>query len=317
MSEEQNKESPQSSDDYQQQEPQLNTHSTDEPIVPAAETSDNINKPSDIKDMEVHHHAHTAPDPDNHRGRKKWTHYFWEFLMLFLAVFCGFLAELQLEHKIEKKREKDYMKGIVENLKYDIIRCNNNAENNIEYSSGWDSLRNEIKKAIAGQVNSNALYYYAIKFSEVGEAAFNTSTITELKNSGSLRLIHNKKIVADMADYYERKVYAAHDYLPSREQRDALQKTKNQFFSLTNLDDYIQSFNNPDEQGNPKYDFNNILNHTPALQLISNDPKSLELLYTQIGLFQIQVKQYNFWLGICKKSAEKLIEEIQDEYHLK
>jgi hypothetical protein len=30
--------------------------------------------------MEVHAHAHTA--------RKKWTHYLWEFLMLFLAVFC-------------------------------------------------------------------------------------------------------------------------------------------------------------------------------------------------------------------------------------
>ena len=38
--------------------------------------------------MEVHHHSHTS--------RKKWMHYFWEFLMLFLAVFCGFLAEYQL-----------------------------------------------------------------------------------------------------------------------------------------------------------------------------------------------------------------------------
>ncbi len=44
--------------------------------------------------MEVHAHTHTA--------RKKWTDYFWEFLMLFLAVFCGFLAEYQLEHKIER-----------------------------------------------------------------------------------------------------------------------------------------------------------------------------------------------------------------------
>ena len=50
--------------------------------------------------MEVHAHTHTA--------RKKWTHYFWEFLMLFLAVFCGFLAEYQLEHKIEKDREKQF-----------------------------------------------------------------------------------------------------------------------------------------------------------------------------------------------------------------
>ena len=49
--------------------------------------------------MEVHAHTHTA--------RKKWTHYLWEFLMLFLAVFCGFLAEYQLEHKIEKDRAKE------------------------------------------------------------------------------------------------------------------------------------------------------------------------------------------------------------------
>ncbi|MBC7873641.1 MAG: hypothetical protein H7Y01_06585 [Ferruginibacter sp.] len=28
--------------------------------------------------MEVHAHTHTA--------RKKWTHYFWEFIMLFLVV---------------------------------------------------------------------------------------------------------------------------------------------------------------------------------------------------------------------------------------
>ena len=52
--------------------------------------------------MEVHHHSH----PGHSGSRKKWTHYFWEFLMLFLAVFCGFLAEYQLEHKIEKNRER-------------------------------------------------------------------------------------------------------------------------------------------------------------------------------------------------------------------
>ena len=59
--------------------------------------------------MEVHAHAHTA--------RKKWTHYFWEFLMLFLAVFCGFLAEYQLEHKIERDREKKFIQTFIEDLK--------------------------------------------------------------------------------------------------------------------------------------------------------------------------------------------------------
>ena len=67
--------------------------------------------------MEVHHHAHTA--------RKKWTHYFWEFLMLFLAVFCGFLAEYQLEHKIERERGKQYIQSVYEDLKEDSASLSN------------------------------------------------------------------------------------------------------------------------------------------------------------------------------------------------
>jgi hypothetical protein len=58
--------------------------------------------------MEVHHHAHTS-DPGLHRGRKKWTHYFWEFFMLFMAVTLGFFVENQREHYVGYIREKQYM----------------------------------------------------------------------------------------------------------------------------------------------------------------------------------------------------------------
>src|SRR5262245_63522466 len=64
--------------------------------------------------MEVHHHSHTE--------RKKWTHYLWEFLMLFLAVFCGFLAENQREHFVEHRQEKQYMKLMMEDLVNDTIQ---------------------------------------------------------------------------------------------------------------------------------------------------------------------------------------------------
>src|SRR5882724_522556 len=48
--------------------------------------------------METHaHHLHHAP------GKKIW-HYFYEFLMLFLAVFSGFLAENWREHYVEHER---------------------------------------------------------------------------------------------------------------------------------------------------------------------------------------------------------------------
>lgn len=36
--------------------------------------------------------------------------------MLFLAVFCGFLAEYQLEHTIEHQREKEYASALYDEL---------------------------------------------------------------------------------------------------------------------------------------------------------------------------------------------------------
>ena len=66
--------------------------------------------------MEVHHHSHTAC--------KKIAHYIWEFLMLFLAVFCGFLAENQLEHMIEHRREKEFMRSLVSDVIEDTTELN-------------------------------------------------------------------------------------------------------------------------------------------------------------------------------------------------
>jgi len=71
--------------------------------------------------MEVHHHAHNPAEPHH---KKNWKSYFWEFLMLFLAVFCGFLAEYQLEHKIEKDRELQFIKSLTTDLQDDIISLN-------------------------------------------------------------------------------------------------------------------------------------------------------------------------------------------------
>src|SRR6187401_2464159 len=63
--------------------------------------------------METHaHHLHKTP------GKNFW-HYFFEFFMLFLAVFCGFLAENVREHKIEKDRATELARSFYEELKSD------------------------------------------------------------------------------------------------------------------------------------------------------------------------------------------------------
>src|SRR5678810_714390 len=68
--------------------------------------------------MEVHTHTHA------HTPGKKWTHYFWEFLMLFLAVFCGFLAENYRETIINKEKAHHYIQNMVADLKADTADVN-------------------------------------------------------------------------------------------------------------------------------------------------------------------------------------------------
>ena len=55
----------------------------------------------------------------NSLKKKNWTSYFKEFFMLFLAVFCGFLAENYRESLSVQKIEKEYMLSLIEDLKTD------------------------------------------------------------------------------------------------------------------------------------------------------------------------------------------------------
>ena len=109
--------------------------------------------------MEVHHHAHTESPPAGRAG-KKWTHYLWEFIMLFLAVFCGFLAENQREHYIEHQREKQYMRSLLEDLQTDTATINRVHGRALAQLSFLDSLI-ELGNHIPLKANDiNKLYFF-------------------------------------------------------------------------------------------------------------------------------------------------------------
>src|SRR5687767_1185846 len=99
--------------------------------------------------MEVHQHTHSP--------RKKWTHYFWEFLMLFLAVFCGFMAENQREHMIEHQREKQYMASLLNDLVADTTALSNSIPVKLRKIGAIDSVflffnEHPDAKTISGQL---------------------------------------------------------------------------------------------------------------------------------------------------------------------
>ena len=149
--------------------------------------------------MEVHAHSHTA-DPDSHRGRKKWTHYFWEFLMLFLAVFCGFLAEYKLEQTIERHREKEYMVSLYQDLKTDTLNLNNLLKGKIEEIANYDSVF-DIFKSKRYLQETSSVYFFGRKLISLKLFYSTDGTITQLVNAGGLRLIRSRTVVDSIQSY--------------------------------------------------------------------------------------------------------------------
>ncbi len=143
--------------------------------------------------MEVHAHTHTA--------RKKWTHYFWEFLMLFLAVFCGFLAEYQLEHKIEKDREKQFMQTMAEDLSSDTAQLNRLISARKTRVWQLDTLFNMIASDEYLKEGRKVYELYELPYWDILRFFPSDRTMQQLKNGGNLRLIRKRNVSNALISY--------------------------------------------------------------------------------------------------------------------
>ena len=148
--------------------------------------------------MEVHAHTHTA--------RKKWTHYFWEFIMLFLAVFCGFLAEYQLEHTIEHQREKEYAKALYDELYADSIVFANKIKGRLGKEKDCDYLITYIRDSSLTNLPKDFYPAYTVVMYLITSYTFEPKdgVLNQLKGSGSLRYFKSpylQKLFGDISVY--------------------------------------------------------------------------------------------------------------------
>ena len=139
--------------------------------------------------MEVHHHSHHP---------KKWKEYITEFLMLFLAVSLGFMAENIREHQIEKQREIAYLKNVHEDLKLDLINIDNVFNSNTIRLQAMDTLF----KIINNNTITNEDVYYYIRNLAL-RATFESSHVglDQIKSAGGLRMVKNPEIISGIQEY--------------------------------------------------------------------------------------------------------------------
>ena len=249
--------------------------------------------------MEVHHHSHTA--------RKKWNHYFWEFLMLFLAVTLGFFVENQREHYIEHQREKAYIRSLVGDLKKDTASVNLSAVIRNNLKGMIDSLLILLKTEKPQQVSSR-IYYLArkIPYSD-GRFSFNTKTFDQLKSSGNLRLIRKMEILDSISDYYHDATNAG-----SRGPLDMnFENRRDLYLALHKLFD-ASVFHQMMDPVNPLVFHEPVTNPT----FITNDPVVINEICSRFHFLYGTHRVILMDNDRLKKKAVSLLQLLQKEYHL-
>lgn len=137
--------------------------------------------------------------------------------MLFLAVFCGFLAEYQLEHKIERDREKQFMQTMAEDLKSDTARLNGLIKLRKSRIRKLDTLFHIIASDEYITNGRKVYELYEFPYWDILRFFPSDRTMQQLKNGGNLRLIR-KRNVSDALIKYDVLVRNYKEYEPLQEE---------------------------------------------------------------------------------------------------
>ena len=236
--------------------------------------------------MKIHsHHPHQ-------KKKKKIGHYFFEFLMLFLAVFCGFIAENWREQLRDHQREKEYMHSIVQDLKSDTLQSAKILMQLRKKSEGVDSV---LSALLSPEIleNSNGVYRLWTQNLDLKAFVANDRTLQQLKNSGELRLIRNKAVSDGIMEYDQtvRNYYRQTDLM-----YNALgnQVVYSQFFDFINL---------------------NKKKNTP-IPLTEQGKKLLNEAYAHQQLWNYGLSGLISWLEDVHAEGVELLLFIKKEYHI-
>jgi len=143
--------------------------------------------------MEVHHHPKVE--------KKNFKEYFFEGLMIFLAVTLGFFAENLREYLHDQNTATESIQSMVADLRSDSASFSSVLAAN-EYSVRMnDTLINMLGSK---STNTGHLYFLARNVTAVAdEVKPDTRTFEQMKTAGSFYLIKNKSILDSITKYYQ------------------------------------------------------------------------------------------------------------------
>ena len=240
--------------------------------------------------MEVHHHPNVE--------KKNFKEYFLEFIMIFLAVTLGFIAENIREYIAETKSAHQYL----ESYKNDLLQ---NAKRLTFYDSVftnnlpiYDSIVD-----IFYQKNENKDIIVLSRLLLEGQRniviTINAPTYQQLISSGSMRYIDNAALKDSIANYQD-KINALLNY------NDRLISTlNNQLGEISKIEDMHDFWN---RHKNPLG-----YNYTPEMQPFNLSQEQRNFIIGYNKLFSIQAMAVSISLKRISSSNNKLVNLINKE----
>jgi hypothetical protein len=245
--------------------------------------------------MEVHHHAQTP--------RKKISHYVFEFLMLFLAVFLGYLAENGREHRVEHKRERELMVSLLHDLRADIRHIDSLKQKRLTRNDSCDLLISMLSDPGSLRKNGSTVYFYGRTASRRIHFRPQDGVLQQLRNSGGFRVIHDPEVLADV-NAYEL------DLKSNQENIEVEEKELSEYTGLAARVFDVKIFQ--DMTRNNRID-------RPAGDplLLTYDPAILNELAIKLHYWKRTSISAIEILDQLRGTANRLIQSISEEYHLK
>ena len=246
--------------------------------------------------MEVHHPHHPT-------HKKKWAEYLLEFLMLFLAVFLGFIAENLREISVEKHRAKEYMHSLIEDLEADTA----NIQSTISLAEAMKKQTENLVELINNGLDKSEiaqLYRLNLITGKVVQVSFEDRTSSQLKNSGSLRMVKNSTIADSIRSYWENTKII--EGIADRYSE----------FSAKASDVGVQIFNNK-YYGQPDPANRFMITVDSSATLANSDPTLLIQFSNRKRILGNILFIYESNMSETKLQAANLISLINNEYHFK
>ena len=258
--------------------------------------------------MEVHAHTHTE--------RKKWTHYLWEFLMLFLAVFCGFLAENQREHFIEQKRAKNYARDLASDLKRDTAMIGVIIRQIHQHIHAMDNLALYVKDRNLDQMKNLDLFVLGA-LDRYRPFMWNRSTIQQLINSGSLRYFSDAELISKISAYDAFTRHLDEDFQGDEDRANSTAIRRHEVIDMNYPPYFIYGLRN-NRDSTLKTDFYKQLASTDHTSILATDIRSIRIFVND----KLNIRR-NLYVRVAEelprliKDATRIIDLLKKEYPLK